>query len=293
MPPPSAKFEITNYDVLADEITNPISTDESDVGLSLAAHSYHVGNNRLEVLCNIHNQAFSDHEAKGDAGNSAAIVEKIMDIVQNQCVPKGRFLERNSKGEWKEVEPEKARKLVRQALGNVQNQSSGPGPQSALEMKKMQEADAEKKRRRRSSLLRRSVSSSMLPTLVEGGGGAPIIDKKKATRLEVSPLPSPTNSRPGSPVPEEKEKEKPRPVFGRSRSVELQPNGARQNRRMSTIIQTQTIKEAKKMDVLFNTAKTALLPGTDLHGNNRLRVMVSIQTVSYKDATDEIQTKMA
>lgn len=298
MPPPSGKFEITNYDVLADEISNPITPDERDVGLSLAAHSYHVGNNRLEVLCNIHNQAYSDYQAKGDESKSAEIVEKIMNIVQNQCVPKGRFLERSTKGEWKEVETIKARKLVRQALSNVQNQTSGSSSsgQSALDLKKKQEADAEKKRRRRSSLLRRSVSSSMLPTLM--AAGEKFDDKKKSTRVGgTSPLPSPANSRPGSraasPVPpERREKPKHRPAFGRSRSVELIAGGGRQPRRMGTI-KAPSITEADKMDVLFNTSKTALLPGTDLHGNNRLRVMVSIQTSGYMESKEQEQTRMA
>lgn len=297
MAPPSEKFEITNYDVLADEISNPISSEESEVGLSLAAHSYHVGNNRLEVMCNIHNQAYTDALGKGDEGKSADIVEKIMNIVQNQCEPKGRFLERNSKGEWKEVSTEKARKLVQQALGAVQGQTTGApltGGETAEDIKKKQEADAEKKRRRRSSLLRRSVSSSMLPNLKAAGEelNGKFDDKKKSTRLAISPLPSPVNSRPGSrcasPVPGRIH----RPVFGRSRSVELL-GGARQGRRLATIDRTPLIKETMQMDVLLNTSKTGLLPGTDLHGNNRLRVMVSLQTQTFKDAKEEEQTKMA
>ena len=76
MPPPSSNdIEITNYDVLADQVSHPSSSDhhESDDsgGLSLAAHSYHVGNNRLEVLCNIHHRAFSEAVQKGETTQSA------------------------------------------------------------------------------------------------------------------------------------------------------------------------------------------------------------------------------
>ena len=345
MPPPSGKdIEISNYDVLADQVSNPINSDESDIGLSLAAHSYHVGNNRLEVLCNIHNQAFSDHQAKGDEANSAAIVEKIMNIVQNQCVPKGRFLERSSKGEWSVVDISKARSLVKQALIKMTQGSSssaetaaGPGA-SQEEIKKKEQDDAEKKRRRRSSLLRRSVSSSMLPNLMKAGREFELTsfdDKKKASRQgsilrpgdssspnspvaspknspKTSPKNSPVNSRSNSPIPpssshrrgtreksdaEKKiqlpDQPKPRPAFGRSHSVEV--GQGRSTRRFATkYTGPEIVKETLKMDVLLNTAKTSLLPGADLHGNNRLRVMVNIQTMTYQNAKDdETKDKMA
>jgi hypothetical protein len=305
-PPSTDDFEITNYDVLADEVSDPIKSGEQSLGLSLAAHSYHVGNNRLEVLCNIHNQAYSDHQAKGDESNSAAIVDKIMNIVKNQCVPKGRFLERNTKGEWKEVDADKARLLVRQALTKVENQSSSRAPdveQSAKDSQQTKESDAEKKRRRRSSLLRRSVSSSMLPNLMLAErtlsslmGEKPFDDKKKSTRRGVSPGASPNNSRPASPV--NAAKNAPRPAFGRSQSVDMgQANNARRVRRLAIAqfvgATTVLVKDPQQMDVLLNTAKTALLPGTDLHGNNRLRVMLQIQTVAYQSSTGEEQETMA
>jgi hypothetical protein len=47
------------------------------------------------------------------------------------------------------------------------------------------------------------------------------------------------------------------------------------------------------MDVLFNTAKTKLLPGNDLHGNNRLRVMITLQSATYKNADDDSKEKTA
>jgi hypothetical protein len=304
-PPSTNDFVITNYDVLADEVSNPINSGEKSFGLSLTAHSYHVGNNRLEVLCNIHNQAYSDHQAKGDESNCAAIIDKIMDIVQNQCVPKGRFLERNNKGEWNEVDAAKARLLVRQTLTKVENhQSSSRAPDvehHGQDKQQKEESDAEKKRRRRSSLLRRSVSASMLPNLMSarddlmshGHGAKPFDDKKKSTRRGISPKASPENSRPGSPVDE-----KPRPMFGRSQSVDMaQANTARRARRLAFAQKVESsavlVNETLKMDVLLNTAKTALLPGTDLHGNNRLRVMVQIQTAAYNSATEEEQVTMA
>lgn len=343
MPPPcSNDIEITNYDVLADQVSNPINSDESDIGLSLAAHSYHVGNNRLEVLCNIHNQAFSEHQAKGDETNSAAIVEKIMNIVQNQCVPKGRFLERSSKGEWSVVDTSKARSLVKQALmkttqGSFSSAGTAAGA-SQEEIKKKEQDDAEKKRRRRSSLLRRSVSSSMLPNLMKAGREFELTsfdDKKKASRQgsilrpgdlsspnsplaspnnspKISPKNSPVNSRSNSPIPpssghrrgirgksdaEKKiqlpDQHKPRPAFGRSHSVEL--GQGRSTRRFATkYTGPEIVKETLKMDVLLNTGKTSLLPGADLHGNNRLRVMVNIQTMTYQNAKDdEAKDKMA
>lgn len=303
-PPSTDDFPITNYDVLADEVSNPINSGEKNLGLSLEAHSYHVGNNRLEVLCNIHNQAYSDHQAKGDESNSAAIIDKIMDIVKNQCLPKGRFLERNTKGEWNEVDVAKARQLVRQALTKVEHQSSR-APQvelSTQDSKQDKESDAEKKRRRRSSLLRRSVSSSMLPNLMSVRddlllqGEKPFDDKKKSTRRALSPKRSPDNSPPGSPDAEDKTD--PRPAFGRSQSVDMgQANHARRARRLAVAQKIECnsvlINEALKMDVLLNTAKTALLPGTDLHGNNRLRVMVQIQTAAYQSSTEEEKETMA
>jgi len=317
MPPPSTEeLAISNYDVLADEISNPRTGNESDVGLSLAAHSYHVGNNRLEVLCNIYNHAFTDSQEKGDEVSSAAIVEKIMGIVQDQCVPKGRFLERRMKGEWSVVETGKARLLVRQALGNVQNQSRstvarGGGQQSAEALQKKQEDDAEKKRRRRSSLLRRSVSSSMLPNFKERDPGKEIesntVDKKKSSRKgsivksedsSDNDDKSRSTSRSSSPSSIAKSADpavdnRPRPVFGRSRSVEVGGTGRSQRRFATTFERPPIIKDTLKMDVLMNTAKTALVPGTDLHGNNRLRVMVNIQTTAYTSADPDTKLKMA
>jgi hypothetical protein len=310
MAPPSSDIEISNYDVLADVVTTPISEDESDIGLSLAAHSYHVGNNRLEVLCNMHSNAYSDHQAKGGEFNSAAIVEKIMDIVQNQCVPKGRFLQRGEEGEWSIIEVSKARLLVRQTLSNITQHNEAPGrketPQTEDNIQQKQEADAEKKRRRRSSLLRRSVSSSMLPSMMSGAvNGKPFDDKKKAIRKALdlsvdgdSPDNTPANSRSSSPeLPPEKTKTSALPAFGRSRTVEVgsvstQASAPRPGMALN-IDRKPIVKETLKMDVLMNTTKTALLPGTDLHGNNRLNVMVTLQSPAYKAADEEGQTKIA
>lgn len=233
--------DFSNYDVLlAKDMTGDLILDSKQS---------HIGNNRFQVLLNMHQSEFEDALIAGASAD--AVVKRVIDIVCRQCVPKGRFLLSEGNQSWivlTEMEAEDfvtdylmSPECTHRALGSnpdaLTNSLASPKTTSpgVADMEPLRATigdtggDGEKKRRRRSSLLRRSMS--------EGG----FDDNKKSTR----------------------------------RSVRFPNMDA-----VSWIPKLFTRQKPASLDVVFNAEKTALVEGHT--GNNRLRVMVSMQRESYR-----------
>lgn len=246
----SKKIRVDNYDVLL---------EEEESGRLRLLSCPHVGNNRLEVLLLMNRNEFEESMVAGVDTNP--ILDKIVDIVTNQCVPPGRFLVATGdydpdlpqdENEWEEIEIGRAKQFLNLALidGGKAGLAGFPEKVDDASMPPPPPRLNDKKRFRRSSLLRRSVSESFVRNVT--GGEEKASDSKD----------------------------------GKKKTV---------NRRHSSFwsIRKQKaptkVTQTEDLDVLFDYEQTALLPGHV--GNNRLRVLLNIHKEKYEKSDEDEQTK--
>jgi hypothetical protein len=247
--------EFSNYDVL-------LAKNHMD-SLILDPAQTHIGNNRFQILSNMHRDEFDERLTAGE--NTDVVVNKIIDIVCRQCEPKGRFMLTEGKGSWiilnqgetrhfvtefLAASPDRVKLTPPEALTNSlpapirsSDADGAPHPPQELRSTMAGGAGEERKRRRRSSLLRRSVSEGNFD------------DKKKLGRL-LGKLP--TLAMPSTPSWI--------PSIGRK----TKPEG---------------------LDVLFNRTRTKLSPGPT--GNNRLAITIKMQQNSYMSSSAEERQRIA
>jgi hypothetical protein len=303
--PPTANSEeaarplkkIGNYDVLLEEVGAAASAGTELEGIKTLRllSCPHVGNNRLEVLLLMNR---NEYEERLNAGfDTSPILDKLVDIVTQQCVPPGRFLlsstqddsagkEDSSKNindrsyeeyDWQEVEIEQARQFLNAALldgstaglvgfpttknHNFVQQHQSP-PTFAAKDTVSNRAAENKKRFRRSSLLRRSVSESFVRKVQSEGGNT-------------------TNSGGGG-------------FRGAFRASEFGKKKAPNRRHSSFMIgknrkekPAPKVEQAEDLDILFNFEQTSLLPNHV--GNNRLRVLLNIHKERYEKSDENDQ----
>ena len=251
--------EFSNYDVLL--------AKAQDRSIILDTKRHHVGNNRFQVLLNMHRQDFEDRLTAGESTDP--VVKKLIDIICRQCEPAGRFLISEGKQSWMVLTAEEAETFIAEYLSSphatktlMANPEALTGSMPASKAPPVvpnegdlratitspPSSDGEKKRRRRSSLLRRSLS--------EGGW-----DKKKSGRRSVR---FPTN---------------------------WVPKFLGHNNKTSTDDATKA--RADNLDVVFNTQLTALSTSLGQHtGNNRLAVMIDMQRRAFTGGDDAAKEKM-
>lgn len=253
---------ISNYDALAEP---PSSSHDGKLGAyQLEKHNSHVGNNRLQVFLNLYRQAYDEALRRGDANECNSVVNKIVSTVCQQCVPPGRFLvdANSSQGEaggdpiWQQMEEGTVKELIHAILKPSQDIASGSDMQrsnpSAASLSpstatglESSEAPDNQKRRRRSSLLRRSTSEGMLDVVLDG--------KKKMSRMQ----------------------------------DELS-RAAREEPTLSSFHGTNingVVTSLNRMDVILTTTGDALDPNSQSVGNNRLHILVAMQSGKYQQAT--------
>eukprot|EP00529_Nitzschia_sp_RCC80_P011574 CAMPEP_0113453206 /NCGR_PEP_ID=MMETSP0014_2-20120614/7240_1 /TAXON_ID=2857 /ORGANISM="Nitzschia sp." /LENGTH=628 /DNA_ID=CAMNT_0000344597 /DNA_START=222 /DNA_END=2108 /DNA_ORIENTATION=- /assembly_acc=CAM_ASM_000159 len=282
-----ARISITNYDVLLE----PTDTaDGSYTKRQLAKNSDHVGNNRLQVFLNLYQQAYDTARQSGNKSECDGIVSKIVNTVCQQCVPPGRFLvdvssnaaaaassssrTTSSTPVWSVLDENEAMKLIHAILQPTSAPPAAAAPRKSVAMSSTSEAtkmsanitntanasnnnntDDGQKRRRRSSLLRRSASESMvgmasLSSMGGSSGGSSLMSlvggKKKVLRESME-----------------------EPTWSSSWS-------ANKNGIITTL---------NRMDVILTSSRDALDPNSQSVGNNRLHILVAMQSGKYQQAT--------
>ena len=292
------KIAITNYDVLLE----PTDTaDGSYTERQLAKNSGHVGNNRLQVFLNLYQQAYDTARQSGNKSQCDGIVSKIVNTVCQQCVPPGRFLvdisSINAVGVgavasssssrttlstpvWNVLDEKEAMKFIHAIL---QPTSAPPAatlpPKSATGASSFEttkgfgtkitinansnnnnnNADDGQKRRRRSSLLRRSASESMVgmasfSNMGSSSGGNSLMSlvggKKKVLRESME-----------------------EPTWSSSWSANKHG----------------IITSLHRMDVILTSSRDALDPNSQSVGNNRLHILVAMQSGKYQQATVDVR----
>ena len=253
------KKKIGPYDVLLEEL--------ADGSLRLLACP-HVGNNRLEVLLLMNRNEFEESLTSGV--DTRPVLDKLVDIVTQQCVPPGRFLiaDRAYQAgsvyddyEWEEIDICGTHKFLTTALmdANTAGLAGFPTskPDSLTNNNNMPSAPKDtsaenKKRFRRSSLLRRSVSESFVRNVqaAEGGRGA-----FRASE------------------------------FGKKKAPNRRHSSFMMGRRQKAPSKAERLED---LDILFNYEQTSLIPNHV--GNNRLRVLLSLHNEKYQKSDEKEQT---
>lgn len=272
---------ISNYDVLVDAPIPGMSTE-----FSLAKHKDHVGNNRLQVFLTLYQQSYQTAFQQGNQDECNKLVDKVVDTVCNQCVPRGRFLASQSVVvgnsmpmiQWNQMEAAMIKSLLHRVLKPVESASSTViGGMAAVGKPEMQTLPSEKtttsetsetkkepsifppppipkglddgqKRRRRSSLLRRSASESMVGL---------VLDNKKKLNLNGSDY----------------------SLFGGTQEEPASWKSARSA--------GQGLTSLNRMDVVLTSSRNALDPNSQSVGNNRLHILVAMQSSKYQQGSIE------
>jgi hypothetical protein len=248
---------ITNYDVLVEP---PIPGKTGDY--QFAKHKSHVGNNRLQVFLNLYRPAYNGALQRGAFSECNGIVDTIVSTVCHQCVPRGRFLRSSmvAAGDgkdvvlWNQVNEDSAKTLLHEVLQPAKPAMNfGAFPQKPvmdLGVFPSKVDDGAQKRRRRSSLLRRSASESMLGMVLD--------NKKKLSRIDQF------QQLQGREDPTWKS-------AGDEKHGEL------------------GILTLNRMDIILTPARNALDPNSVSIGNNRLHILVAMQSSKYQQASSDRQ----
>ena len=249
-------LEITNYDVLVEP---PQCGRFGEY--QLTKHKNHVGNNRLQVFLNLYQEGYNSARQRSDFNACNNIVDKIIQTVCQQCVPKGRFLVSTDNGAggvtWSMMSDDNAKNLIHKVLQPPdpppQQPPTQPMPMSMtrnpgmnappVKLPPKPTIDDGQKRRRRSSLLRRSASETMVGMVQD-------LSKKKLTRQD----------------------------FGRARE---EPTWR------STRTGGNGLLTLNRLDVVLTPARNALDPNSQSLGNNRLHILVAMQSTKYQQGSYE------
>lgn len=262
---------ITSYDVLVDP---PV---EGVVGeYQLDNYSKNVGNNRLKVFLTLYKQNYDRALRQNNVTGCESIVKDILHTLNTKCVPTGRLLinavpNMNTDGRqlaqmcravsspaWNLMGEHQSRQLIHGILFGV------PPPfayiyrqQQMREHQAVGQSDSsnnkqpdEHKRRRRSSLLRRSASDSLLN------------DLKKVSRFD-------QQQEQQEELLQNRRMSKEEPIWSSCRR--LTENGA---------------LSLNRMDVILTSNREALDPNCQSIGNNRLHILVAMQSGKYQVAND-------
>lgn len=289
-----ADIQVTNYDVLAFR--------GEDGTFCLSQYKNQIGNSRFEVLVDMYRESFELNEGRGQDEECQKIVDRLVEVACHKGVAtavnmSGRFLFKiteNGPDDWNECNETQAKSLVREVLSNspCMNEpvdvadlialglSLGPS-NGMMQESAMLEGN---KRGRRRSLLRRSASESVL------GLDNTKKDRNKTSRPECDLLLDDwqldvSMSIFGQPQPIT------RPVWAGSASeldkiTEQMANG-------NGNAGGSTISIANAMDVILVQNCRELSQRSNIVGNNRLQVMLTLQKSRYPELSPSEQDKVA
>jgi hypothetical protein len=283
---------ITSHDVLAFR--------GEDGTFCLSEYKNQIGNSRFEVLVDMYREAFELSEGRGQDKECQKIVDRLVEVACHKdvatAVNSGRFLFKITESgpdDWNECNETEAKSLVREVLSNspwmdepVDNADLislglSSGPSNGMMQQAMLEGS---KRGRRRSLLRRSASDSSW-----------LDDRKKALRPE------------GDLLLDDGQQHVSRSMFGQSppstrkiyavkppalgkKITEPMANG---NGNGNGNAGDSTILIENAMDVILAQNCRELNQRSNIVGNNRLQVMLTLQKGRYRELSPGEQDKVA
>ena len=289
--------QATNYHVLAER--------SSEGAFSLDGYKNHIGNSRFEVLIDMYREAFEISLSKGQDDECQKIAERIAEVVCHKnvatAVQRGRFLfkdvDDNESNDWKECDDAQAKALVYDVLLGETDEVE-PLEDAAADMVPSAQVDqsdmfGDRKRGRRRSLLRRSASES---TMLE--------DKKKLIYRPQGESESqePSDNPFGAPgrgvMPASLSRQVSTPVnrrppiagLARQLSVPAGPATLAVNGMGSSLV---LVPHHKGMDVVLSSGARKFSNNSNIVGNNRLQVLVTLQQGRFPELSPADQNKVA
>lgn len=252
---------ITSYDVLVDPSVEGVVGE-----YQLDNYSKNVGNNRLKVFLTLYKQDYDRARRHNDIARCESIADEILHTLNTKCVPTGRFLINSASNPndaiWNLMGEYQSKQLIHGMLFGVLPPASYLRQQHQIqEHQAVEQCNSnsngnneaeEHKRRRRSSLLRRSTSDSFLN------------DSKKVLRYDHQ-LQNQRQEKFG----QDRRMSKEEPIWSSSR--QLTANG---------------VVSLNRMDVILTSNRKALDPNCQSIGNNRLHILVAMQSGKYQLAND-------
>lgn len=223
----------------------------------LEKYTNNVGNNRLKVFLDLHQHEYDKGSRQDDAMVCDTIVTNILETLSKKCVPTGRFLinsvtPNNQPPVWKLMEEYEAKQLIHGIFKGVKP------PDSYLFQQQLR----------------------MEPLKIDSnlGGGMGSDDHKRRRRSSLL-----RRSASESLLDDSKK------VF------KFDQDSSRQNRRMSREepiwsssrrLNNNKIINLNRMDVILTSTMDALDPNCQSIGNNRLHILVAMQSGKYQQAND-------
>lgn len=264
---PEIITNITSYDVLADPALDGVMGE-----YQLENYTKNVGNNRLKVFLGLHQHEYDRASRQDDAMVCDTIVTNIIETLNKKCVPTGRFLINsvttdNSMAQvqsspmpqapvWKLMEEYEAKQLIHAIFKGAKPPDSYLFQQQQVRMEPLND-------------------SGMSPF---SGGGTGSDDHKRRRRSSLL-----RRSASESLLDDTKK------VF------KFDQDQSRQNRRMSREepiwsssrrLNNNKIINLNRMDVILTSTMDALDPNCQSIGNNRLHILVAMQSGKYQQAND-------
>jgi len=288
-------LQVTNYDVLCDRMPGRRYV--------LEGYRKHIGNTRFAVLVDMYHEAYNMLLMSGNSIECEKIAERIVGVACHKdvaiTVNKGRFLVREfGEGAWVCLDEEESKKVVQQALAAPHTVLEEPenDPEElrtstvfsamnvGFDFPPFDESDFEndKKRGRRRSLLRRSASDS---TMMD--------DKKK---LQIRGLGLDTmvsvavdddddfNDEDSIDISVYQAAMMPRPIAPSIESSKHLAAGGK--------VRVDNILNWKGMDVVMSHCGETMVSDNNIVGNNRLRVMLSLQQDTYRKSLPDDRDSM-
>ena len=247
---------ITSYDVLADPSVEGVVGD-----YQLDNYKKNVGNNRLKVFLALHQQDYDRARGNYDFLRCEAIVSNILHTLNKKCVPTGRFLinsmstvgidNMNQTPVWILMGEHEAKQLIHGILKRVSPPDlySGTQQQQLQQQQALPHSNANNGNKGTEELKRRRRSS----LLRRSASDSLLDDSKKVTRFDQ----------------QQRRMSREEPIWTSSRQITN--NG---------------IVSLNRMDVILTSTMDALDPNCQSIGNNRLHILVAMQSGKYQQAND-------
>ncbi len=258
---------ITSYDVLADPSIDGVIGE-----YQLDNYTKNVGNNRLKVFLGLHQHDYDRACRQDNVMAADSIVSNILDTLNKKCVPTGRFLinavqnngfnnQATQSPQWQLMGEYEAKQLIHGILKGIKPPDSYRYRQQQQQLQQQQQQQKQQ--------------GGMFPNTNGGTGSDEHKRRRRSSLLRRSASES---------------------LLDDSKKVyRFDQEFGRQNRRMSKEEPTWSssrrltnnrIMSLNRMDVILTSTMDALDPNCQSIGNNRLHILVAMQSGKYQNAND-------
>jgi hypothetical protein len=266
-------MEFSNFDVL-------VTAADDDGSSQLRLVKDHVGNNRFQVLLDMHH-----YEFESTTTNQEQVVATVVDIVTKQCDPQGRFVLLPSHTVLPLLQ---CYDFVRTCFKNMQTTNNNTTVERTTSSSDTKQQHQHEQQPPPEHETNETTPSAPTSTHLSASVSLPV---SRTTSTPTAIVPPRLTA---SMVEDDAKKRRRRSSLLR-RSVNSE-SGVRTDTKKKSVLslfrrnssEIKIIKTAEPLDVVFQTNEKTLIP--DHTGNNRLVVLVSIKQVLYQTAVSNNDT---